>query len=338
MYKNVYKYDAMKRAEHMAVRQSVGWYYWTHQLLEVTGKDAAVFLDYIYPNDIALLKVGKERYTTMLDDEGEIIDDVIVMKMEENRFWISTLFLRQTMAWLQDHSEGYDVQCSNITDAWDMFAVQGPKSRETVQALTDDSIEDIKFFSFSENTIKRIPVIINRSGFTGEKWGFEIYCHKEDTDAIEALLQKEAIARDGRQVTDFQIMAWTLPTESGFYYMRDLAHTNPLEVGLAEHINWEKEFIGRDALLKIRRNGLRREMLGFEVPEDDIYIRSRHLGGPGEPVYVDGEEVGRVVKLVYSYVNDINNGYLLAKKGVFKKGDHVNIHGYDVVITDKKWV
>ena len=75
MYKNVYKYDDMKRSEHMAVRQSVGWYFWTHQLLEITGTDAAKFLDYIYPNNIATLKVGKDRYTTMLNDDGEIVDD-----------------------------------------------------------------------------------------------------------------------------------------------------------------------------------------------------------------------------------------------------------------------
>ena len=64
--KNVYKYDESKRREHMAVRTTVGWYLWTHQLIEVKGKDAAVFLDLIFANPIATLKVGRERYTTML--------------------------------------------------------------------------------------------------------------------------------------------------------------------------------------------------------------------------------------------------------------------------------
>ena len=338
MYKNVYKYDDMKRAEHMAVRQTVGWYFWTHQLLEVTGSESGIFLDYLYPNNIQTLKVGKDRYTTMLNDSGEIIDDVVIMRMGENQFWISTLFLRQTQTWIKNHAEGYDVQWNNITDAWDMFAVQGPKSKDVINMLTERSIDDLKFFSCTPNTIKGKEVIINRGGFTGEKWGYEIYCHSEDAVLVEELLRHSAAEYNGRQVTDFQIMAWTLPTESGFYYMRDLAHTNPFEVGLEANINWEKDFIGKDALLKVKEHGPEREMIGFEVPEADIYIRSQHLGGPGEPVYIDDEEIGRVVKLVYSYVKDINNGYILAKKDALKLGDHINIHGYEAIITDKKWI
>ncbi len=81
--KNVYKYDEMKRKEHMAVRETVGWYYWTHQLLEVNGPDAAAFLDRLYANPIGNLKVGRERYTTMLNEEAEIIDDVVIFRLEE---------------------------------------------------------------------------------------------------------------------------------------------------------------------------------------------------------------------------------------------------------------
>ena len=81
-------------------------------------------------------------------------------------------------------------------------------------------------------------------------------------------------------------------------------------------------------------------MVGFEVPEADIYIRSKQYGGPGEAVYIDGEEeeVGRVSKMVYSYVKEVNNGYILAKKDKLHVGDHIKIHGYDAVITEKKWI
>ncbi len=73
MYKNIFKYDDMKRSEHMAVRNTVGWYFWTHQLLEITGPDVTAFLDYIFPNNIASLAVGRDRYTTMLNEQGEIM-------------------------------------------------------------------------------------------------------------------------------------------------------------------------------------------------------------------------------------------------------------------------
>ena len=76
MYQNVYCYDEMKRAEHMAVRETVGWYLWTHQIVEVTGKDATVFLEKLFPKPIGNLALSRERYTTMLDDNAQIIDDV----------------------------------------------------------------------------------------------------------------------------------------------------------------------------------------------------------------------------------------------------------------------
>ena len=76
MNKNIFKYDDMKRSEHMAVRNNVGWYFWTHQLIEVTGPDVVPFLDYLYTGNIASLAVGRDRYTTMLNEQGEIIDDV----------------------------------------------------------------------------------------------------------------------------------------------------------------------------------------------------------------------------------------------------------------------
>ena len=100
MYQNVYKYDEMKRAEHMAVRTTVGWYLWTHNILEVTGRDAAAFLDKIYANPIANLKLGRARYTTMLNEKAEILDDVVVFRLDEEKFWISTLFVDKLIAWL----------------------------------------------------------------------------------------------------------------------------------------------------------------------------------------------------------------------------------------------
>ncbi|MCI8549942.1 MAG: aminomethyl transferase family protein [Lachnospiraceae bacterium] len=340
MYKNIFKYDEMKRAEHMAVRTCVGWYFWTHQILEITGPDVTAFLEYMYPNKIGNLAVGRDRYTTMLDEQGEIIDDVVIMRMAEDKYWVSTLFASKTDDWWYYHQGDYDVDWTEVTDDWAMYAVQGPKSKEVMESLVKDSVADLKFFAHMDTEIDGIACKINRGGFTGEKLGYEIYVDKEDGEALEAVLAPAVTKAGGREVTEFQVMAWTLPTEANFYYMRDLAHTNPFEVGLAGGIDWEKDFIGKAALLKVKEEGPAREMVGFEVPEADIYIRSKQYGGPGEPVFIDGEEeeVGRVSKLVYSYVKEVNNGYILAKKDKLHVGDKIKIHGYDAVITEKNWL
>ena len=340
MYKNIFKYDEMKRSEHMAVRNTVGWYFWTHQILEITGPDATAFLEYMYPNKIGNLAVGRDRYTTMLNEQGEIIDDVVIMRRAEDKYWVSTLFASKTDDWWYYHQGDYDVEWTEVTEDWAMYAVQGPKSQEVVESLVKDSVKDLKFFAHRDAEIEGIPCLINRGGFTGEKLGYEIYVSQEDGEALEKLLKPAVEKAGGKEVTEFQIMAWTLPTEAGFFYMRDLAHTNPFEVDMAGGINWEKNFIGKEALLKVKEEGPAREMVGFEVPEADIYIRSKQYGGPGEPVFIEGEEeeVGRVSKLVYSYVKEVNNGYILAKKDKLHVGYKNKIHGYDAVITKRCWL
>ncbi|MBQ1449811.1 MAG: aminomethyltransferase family protein [Eggerthellaceae bacterium] len=337
MYKNIFKYDEMKRSEHMAVRETVGWYLWTHQLMQVEGDDAEAFLDYMFPNSISKLGIGRDRYTVMLDAQGEIIDDVVVMRFEDH-FWVSTLFPSYMDDWFYEHQGSFDVDFYEVTDEWHMFAIQGPRSADVLTELCDAPVEGMRFFQHAPNSIGGIDVIVNRAGFTGEKLGYEVYCPAEQTDDIEDAIARCAEKHGGRKVTEFQVMAWTLPTEAGFYYMRDLRHTNPFEVGLDSNIDWEKEFVGKAALEKIREEGPAREMLGFTVEDDSPFIQAKQYGGPGEAVYLNGEEVGRVSKMVYSYVKDINCGYILAKKGYLKIGDRIGIHGSEAVICEKKWM
>lgn len=338
MNRNVYKYDEMKRSEHMAVRKTVGWYFWTHQLLEVKGEEAADFLDLIFPNSIANLKIGAARYTTMLNEKAEIVDDVVVFRMEEEKFWISTLFIHKLIDWLSNYKRDYNVKYTDITEKYQMFAVQGPRSKDFINAITEENVDKQKFFTIKDNRIDGIDVKINRGGFTGEKLGYEIYVSPENLPIIEAKLRSSSEAFDAIEVTDVQIMAWSLPTEAGFYYMRNLMHTNPFEVGLERGINWDKNFIGKDALIKIKENGPSREMVGFIMDEDDVHINAMDLGGPGTPVTLGGEEIGRVSRFTYSFLLEKNIGYILCKKDVVKVGDHVSIKSYDAVITEKVFI
>lgn len=336
--KNVYKYDEMKRSEHMAVRTTVGWYYWTHHLVEVTGEDSAKLLDMIFLNNISDLKNGRERYTCMLDEKAEIIDDVVIFRFDENKFWISTLFAHYLIPWLDAHKGDANVEYQNITKAWDMYAVQGPQSLNVINHLTAKPVDELKFFAIEENEIDGIPVMINRAGFTGEKVGYEIYVSTEKSDEMEDKIRAAVDKFGGKEVTEFQVMAWTLPTEGGLFYMRDLRHVNPFEVNLDKGINWEKEFIGREALKRIHEEGATREIVGFTVNDVDIHIKGRHMGNEGELVRKDGECVGLCAKIVYSYVNEVNNGIIIANKGTLKNGDKVTIHGHEAIICDKRFV
>lgn len=277
MYQNVYKYDDMKRSEHMAVRKTFGWYYFTHQIVEVIGQDCDAFLDEMFANPVANLKPGRARYTTMLNEHAEIIDDVVVFRMEEKQFWVSTLFAFKMLLWFDAHKGERDVAYKNITEQWDMYAVQGPKSRDVINSLVQNDVNEQKFFEIRDNKIGEILVKISRAGFTGEKLGFEIYVSPEQGAQIEDKLKKAAEIFAGKEVTEFQVMTLTLPAEKGFYCMRDLMHTNPFEVGLEHGIDGNRSFIGKEALADIREKGAEKEMVGFNVNQADVQINS-HSG------------------------------------------------------------
>lgn len=338
MFKNVYKHDDMKRTEHMAVRETAGWYLFTHELLEVVGPDAAPFLDQIFAAPIANLAVTRARYTPMLNEKAQIIDDVVVFRLAEDRFWVSTLYAKRMRPWFDTHKGSFNVEYQVITKQWDMYAVQGPKSTDILNDLLDHPVDDQKFFQILDNAIGGVPVKVNRGGFTGENLGYEIYISASDTRLVVEKLREICPKYDAKQVTDIQIMIWTLPTEKGFGLMCDFHWANPLEVGLDKGIGWDKEFIGKEALRQIKEKGPKRELLGVKVDEDDIHISAKNLGGPGDAVIFEGEEIGRVTKMTYSFVLDKNIGYVLVDKGSVKPGDKVIMNDYEGVICEKPFI
>ena len=142
----LFKDDKTARLDAQTIRQSVGWYRWTHDLVEVTGADALDVLQKIYVSDLSKVPAGKTKYTAMLNEDGEIIDDVIVMHMEEGKYWISTLYGPRLEPWVQAHTEGEDIAFRLITYDWDMFAIQGPDSPAAMAQLTDKPVADMKRF------------------------------------------------------------------------------------------------------------------------------------------------------------------------------------------------
>jgi aminomethyltransferase len=338
MFKNLYKYDDIKRAEHEAVRKAVGWYFFTHQLLEVTGADAAAFLDKMFAKPVANLSPGGARYTTMLNEDGLIIDDVVVFRWEKDKFWISTLYLKTMIPWFDAHTGAGKVEYKDITESWDMYAVQGPKSRDLLNAMLEKKIDDQKFFTIRENRIDGIPVKISRAGFSGEKLGYEIYVAPESRSKIEEKLKEQGKAFAAKCVEEFQIMVWTLPTEKGLYLMTDIGRLTPFEAGLDQGIDWNRDFIGKEALEKIRGEKPKRTILGYIVNEDDAHIEARDKGGAGSKVMLNGEEVGRALKYTYGYTCDKSIGYALVDSAKARVGDRVTLNGYEATLTERVFI
>jgi glycine cleavage system aminomethyltransferase T len=327
----LFKEDEIARAEATAVRENAAWYRWTHDLVKVTGEDAEKFLDWILVNSIAGLSVGRGKYTTMLDENGGIIDDLVVFHKAEGLWWLSTLYGPRLIPWLEAHAEGRDVSARLVTYDWDMYAVQGPDAPAAMEKLLDESADGMKRFSVSANAVDGIPVYVHRSGFTGED-GFEIYCAAEKTAELREKIAAAVEAAGGREIYTLEVYVRSIPMEKGFALKQDFKHLNPFECGLGWAVDLEKDFIGKDATLAIKDKP-RYQMVGLEFEREsteDVNIWER--------VYLYGVEVGRCAQAIYGYTVDRNIGFATVRAGI-PEGTRVTVgpNGSPAVIVKKKF-
>lgn len=309
------KNDELRRKEHEAVRNSVGYYDFTHQVLDVFGKDAEDFLDKIFVNDIKNMKNTHALYTTMLNEEGKIIDDVIIFRLEKEKYLISTLYIDKMIKWFDKIKNGFDVEYKNITEDLTMFAIQGPKSKELVNKIVDEDISDLKFFTIEDNSLGDIALMVARTGFTGEL-GYELYVQSDKKDILEEKIKEAGKEFDLVNITT-DVIIGSLPGEKGYVLMSDLEGANPLEVGYGWTVAWDSDFIGKDALLKAKEN-VNRDLFGFELLEDGQVEA-------GDKVLLDGKEIGKVTKFTYGYTLEKYIGYCMIEKDKAVEGKKVEI-------------
>ncbi|WP_062551571.1 aminomethyltransferase family protein [Peptoniphilus phoceensis] len=309
------KNDELRRKEHEAVRNSVGYYDFTHQVLDVFGKDAEDFLDKIFVNDIKNMKNTHALYTTMLNEDGKIIDDVIIFRLEKEKYLISTLYIDKMIKWFDKFKEGFDVDYKDITDDLTMFAVQGPKSKDLVNKIVDKDISDLKFFTIEDNSLGDIALMVARAGFTGEL-GYELYVQSDKKDILEEKIKEAGKEFDLVNITT-DVIIGSLPGEKGYVLMSDLEGANPLEVGYGWTVAWDSDFIGKDALLKAKEN-VNRDLFGYELLEDGEVEA-------GDIVLLDGKEIGEVTKFIYGYTVEKYIGYCMIEKDKAVEGKKVEI-------------
>lgn len=326
--------DPNVKKQHQAVRSNVGWYDFTHHLVEVKGPDALALLDKVCVAGIYKAPVGASKYTTMLNEEGLIIDDTIVTHMGENLYWISGLYVRDQLKWLEAHKGELDVQIRDITSEWIMYSIQGPNSLALVNAVVDQPQDELRFFHMTDASMNGIPVKVARAGYTGEKRGYEIYIAADQEEKLVQALEERGKEMDACHVTELDVMVMTLAAEAGFVLMMDIYKASPFEVGFEKSIDWSKDFIGKEAAAKVRDEGAKRRLVGFTVANDEALI----YGGPGvkgNPLLKDGKIVGRATKYTTGFTCGKNIGYAMIDLDQASIGDKVTINGYEAVLTER---
>ncbi len=276
--------------EHKAVRNSVGLFDISHMgEVTVKGDRAFEFVQYITINDVSKLKVGRVQYTAMCYEDGGIVDDLLLYQIRENEYMlvINASNIEKDLAWMREHNT-YGVEIINESEEYSLLAVQGPNSKKTLQKICKEALE-IEYYHFTITECNGVEVIVSRTGYTGEL-GYEIYFKSsiEEAEKIwDAILHagiKYEIVPVGLGARD------TLRLEMGFcLYGNDIDQTtNPIEAGLGWITKLKKEdFIGRDALIRIKENGVKRKLVA-------IISDSKAFPRHGYEITYNGSVIGKI--------------------------------------------
>ena len=263
--------------------------------VEIAGPDAARFVQMLTPRDLSKLAVGQCKYVLITNAEGGILNDPILLRLEENRFWLS-LADSDILLWAQGvavHS-GMDVRIHEPDVS--PLQLQGPKSGEVMRALFGDSIMELKYYWLRAVDLDGIPLIVSRTGWSSEL-GYEIYL--QDSAHGDALWEKIMAVgqplglKPGHTSSIRRIEGGMLS-----YHADADINTNPYELGLDRLVNLDSgaDFIGKAALQRIRDTGVRRKQVG-------LLIDGAPLSGPNTtfwPIIRGGETIGKVTSAIHS--------------------------------------
>jgi aminomethyltransferase len=237
--------------------------------------------------------VGQIQYSLLCYPSGTIVDDLTVYRVSDDRYMltVNAANIDKDWAWVTEHGE--DARWRNASEGTGLIAVQGPTAEALVGRLADRDVREIDYYWFARGTIAEVPALISRTGYTGED-GFELYAPADRTERLWAALlaagRTEGAAPIGLGARD------TLRLEMKYaLYGNDIDETtNAIEAGLGWVVKPAKgDFIGREALEKIRAEGVRRKLVGLEMTERAV---ARH----GYPVVKDGRTVGTVTSGSYA--------------------------------------
>ncbi|RTZ94462.1 MAG: glycine cleavage system aminomethyltransferase GcvT [Candidatus Neomarinimicrobiota bacterium] len=270
--------------EHNAVRTSVGVFDVSHMgEFTISGNDAENFLQLLTTNDINKLAIGRAQYSTMCLENGGIIDDLVIYRFDDHYMMVvNAANIESDFQWISNNIKG-DVTLRDISDETNLIAVQGPKSGGLLHGITDHNLSKLKFYHFIETNVAGYPVVLSRTGYTGEL-GFEIYGNDESILAIwdklfdTQELQVLPVGLGARDTLRME-MKYTL------YGMDIDRGTTPIEAGLRWITKFDKgAFIGRQSLMDENIEYKKRlvcfEMMERAVPRHnyEIFVNEKQIG------------------------------------------------------------
>lgn len=308
--------------EHRLVRTRAGLFDVSHMgEVEVTGPDAARFLDFLVTNDVAKLFPGRVLYTVMCQPDGGVVDDLLIYCRGPQDFLlcINAGNIAKDVAWIQAKAAGFNCAVVDRSAEFALLAIQGPASAAIVQTLTTTNLAGLKYYHCTPGAVAGVNVLLARTGYTGED-GFELYCAAEDTEnlwnAVMAAGTPKGLLPAGLGCRNTLRMECKMALYG--HEIDDTIHA--LEAGLGWIVKLDhSDFIGREALLAAKAAPAPRKLVGFKTHE------KRDIARDHMPVVQDGKQIGFVTSGAPSPTCGFNLGLAYVPTELAKVGGAIQI-------------
>jgi aminomethyltransferase len=306
--------------EHMAVREAAGLFDVSHMgEIEIRGLEALALVQKVTTNDVSKLQDNQVQYSTFVNDAGGVLDDLLVYRLNEEYFLliVNAGTTDSDFEWIQRQVGTINVEVHNTSSAFALLALQGPQAEPILQPLTDRMLDRIPYYWSQRVAVDGVDCRVSRTGYTGED-GFEILCSAANA---RHLWNRLLITGNDRGLVPCGLAARnTLRLEAAYrLYGNDMDETTtPLEAGLGWVVKPSKgDFIGREALVRQKEEGLKRKLVGFEMLD-------RAPARDGYPIVLGDQQVGSVasgspapylkknIGLAYLPIEHTNIGTLLS--------------------------
>ncbi len=318
--------------EHLWTRESASIFDVSHMgRVKVMGPDAARYLNYLTTANVDRMDELDAKYALMLNERGGIIDDLVIYRLPEGDFLVvinaaTTEKDLKHMGSVVDEGK-FDVKLENITENVAQIALQGPESASILQRYTEAPLDRVYYYTAVETKVMGYDVLLSRTGYTGED-GFEIYAVPDAIVNITVeLLSNEAVRMAGLGARD------TLRLEAGYVlYGNDIDEsTDPISARLKWTIDFDKDFIGKDAVLKVMEEKPEYYRVGLMAVSKGI---PRH----GDSVSLDGQEVGRITSGTFSPMLKRGIAMAYVKREHSRRGTVLRVKNFDYQVVKMPFV